>query len=137
MAVKDTDVFWGEREDSGVKRGGGAKKRGCECPQGERDREHPSLLQMFCKPQLQLHAPITFLRLASTTHTITHTHSHFLLAIHQELTLKINSIMYHTSPLLRTSSLTHITAHISGQPACRHTVYTAHVHAKKDIKCLF
>lgn len=34
---------------------------------------HYSRLQMFCKPQLQLHAPITFLRPASTTHTITHT----------------------------------------------------------------
>lgn len=34
---------------------------------------HNCRLQMFCKPQLQLHAPITFLRLASTTHTQAHT----------------------------------------------------------------
>lgn len=77
-------------------------------------------LQMFCKPQLQLHTPITFLWLPSTTHTHKHTEtrthslsSYIFLAIHQQLTLKINSIMYHTSPLLRTTSLTYSTAHTS------------------------
>lgn len=59
---------------------------------------------VFSKPLLRLHAPITFLRPASTAHscarahTPDRTHTFFLLAIHQQLKQRINSIIHHTSP---------------------------------------
>lgn len=85
---------------------------------------HYCSLQMFCKPQLQLHAPLTFLKLPSTTfYTHTHFPTHILLAVHQQLKPKINSIMYHTSPLLRTTSLTYSTAHIS-ESLQTHCIYS-------------
>lgn len=65
----------------------------------------------------------------------TNTHTCILLAIHQELTLKINPIMHHTSPLWRTTSLTYSTAHIAALTDKVH-IYSS-LHACKETCLIF
>lgn len=94
---------------------------------------HHCGLHMFCKPQLQPHTHSTFLHPAQP-HTLCTVH---ILAIHQWLTLKINSIMHHTSPLLRTTRLTYSTAHISGLTDTLYIYTAAHMHDRKHVNvCL-
>lgn len=73
-------------------------------------------LQMFYKPQFQLHTPITFLRLASTTHTYWEPTNR----LHWKWTLQYTTHLHYQEPLHS------LTAHILyiWSNAYRHSVYT-------------
>lgn len=76
------EIAEGEKEE-------GRKQRSCECPRGERESGHPSLLW----PAAVLPATTSHSHHILTA-SFKHARRRSLLALQQQLTLEINSIMY-------------------------------------------